>query len=35
MDRQTESRDFIGLSIGQGSKKSNFEQSATLFEREK
>ena len=35
MDRQTENSDFIGLYVGRGSKKSNLEQSATLFERDK
>ena len=35
MDRQTENCDFIGPSVGQGSKKSNLEQNATLFERKK
>ena len=35
MDRQTENSGFIGTSIGQGSKVSNLEQSATLFEKEK
>ena len=33
--RQTENSDFIGPCVGQGSKKSNLEQSATFFEREK
>ena len=35
MDRQTENSDFIGPSLGQGSKKSNLEHSTTLSEREK
>ena len=36
-DRQTdrENSDFIGPSLGQGSKISNLEDSMTLFEREK
>ena len=33
--RQTENSEFIGLGVGQRSKISNLEQSATLFEREK
>ena len=35
IDRQAENSDFIGSSIGQGSKKSNLEQNATLIEEEK
>ena len=35
LDRQAENRGFIVTSTGQGSKKSNLENSATLFEREK
>ena len=36
MDRQTEDSDFIGPSVGHGSKKSYLEQkSVTLFDREK
>ena len=35
-DRQIEDSDFIGPSLGHGSKKSYLEQkSATVFEREK
>ena len=34
-DRQAENSSFIGPSIGQGSKKSNLEQNATLIEEEK
>ena len=34
-DRQTENSDFIGPSIGQGFKKSNLVQNATLLEEEK
>ena len=33
--QQTKNGDFIGSSVGRSSKKSNLEQSATLFEREK
>ena len=33
-DGLTENSDFIGPSVGQGSKKSNLEQGATLYERE-
>ena len=36
MDRQTEDSDFIGPSVGHGSKESYLEQkSVTLFDREK
>ena len=33
--RQIENSNFIGPSIGQGSKKSNLEHRVILFEREK